>query len=632
LFPDCQLPIRLPIVDGDDACVPRAAACYDLDSKEPSTLVDESSAHGAPSAFGTYRVLHQIGSGVLGPVFRGLDPQRDRIVAIKAFRLDLLPEDVARVAAALRRLVTAGFTHPHHVTLVDAGLEGTTPFLVSEYVAGETLDVARRQMASAPAGALVPWLRQVAAAVDAAHRGGLRHGALHPRDVLIVGQTSDATVTGFGIVGVLDAVGVRLPVRRPYTAPERTSGDPWDIRADVYSIAAIAHELLTGRRPAGPGEQDGALAGGLSPEQRVAVRKTLATGLAERPEMRFDSAAALMDALEAAVAGGPIAVVAAGPIPVAAGAESVPAPAPVGPETGEDPASIESVVMAVPAAPSPIPEAAIPAPPLPLATPASAYGRLDSPPPNLVPPPAAPRYPWSAIAAVALASLIAGVALGYHAGLGRTTPTSPAPQAMTSAAPSASDTEVAVARESAAPPSVEDATRPEAIEPRPERATAPTGHLTVRSDPTGALVTIDGRLRGETPVTVRDLGLGPHTIQIARPGHVPWTQRVTLTVASPSRLVAATLRPGLDAPVRISGSIYVDSRPRGARVRIDGRFVGTTPFRISGMAAGRHDLRFELDGYRPATTAVSVGAGRESRAAVTLEPGAALPGGRGPVR
>jgi hypothetical protein len=222
--------------------------------------------------------------------------------------------------------------------------------------------------------------------------------------------------------------------------------------------------------------------------------------------------------------------------------------------------------------------------------------------------------------------------MGYYAGLGRTTPTSPAPQAMTSAAPSASDTEVAVGREPAAPPPVGDAARSEVIEPRPERATAATGHLTVRSDPAGALVTIDGRLRGETPVTVRDLALGPHTIQVARPGHVPWTERVTLTVASPSRLVAATLRPGLDAPDRISGSIYIDSRPRGARVMIDGRFVGTTPFRISGMAAGRHDLRFELDGYRPATTAVSVGAGRESRAAVTLEPGAALPGGRGPVR
>ena len=63
-----------------------------------------SAAFTPPAAFGPYRVLHQIGSGVLGPVFRTYDPQQDRLVAVKVFRLDLLPEQVARLADGLRKL------------------------------------------------------------------------------------------------------------------------------------------------------------------------------------------------------------------------------------------------------------------------------------------------------------------------------------------------------------------------------------------------------------------------------------------------------------------------------------------------------------------------------------------------
>jgi hypothetical protein len=245
-----------------------------------------------------------------------------------------------------------------------------------------------------------------------------------------------------------------------------------------------------------------------------------------------------------------------------------------------------------------------------------------------MPVPAVPRYPWLVVAAVGIACLIAGVALGYRAGMSRTAQ----PSAAATNAPAAGDTEVALGREPALPPPAERTSPPAAIEARAERVSAPTGQVIVQSDPAGALVTIDGRIRGETPVTIRDLPLGPHTIQIARPGHVPWSERVTLTASVPSRVLTARLRPGLDGPDRLSGSMFIDSRPRGARVTIDGRFVGTTPFRISGMATGRHDIRLELDGYRAASSPVNVVAGRESRVAVTLEPGGALPGGRGSRR
>ena len=652
--------------------------------QEPQTLVDELSAHGAPSAFGQYRVLHQIGSGVLGPVFRSFDPQRDRIVAVKAFKLDLLPEDVARLAAALRRLVAAGFRHQHHVELIDAGLEGTTPFLVLEYVSGETLDVARRQLAAATAAAVLPWLQQLAAVMDEAKRAGLRHGSLHPRDVMISGRNGEVRVTGVGIADALESVGARVPVRRPYTAPERTSGDPWDARADVYSLAAIAHELLTGRRPAGAGEQDGALSGGFTPEQRVAVRKVLATGLAERPEARFDSASSFVQAVEVAVSGGQPALPV---VPVESRVEAhsdtstptvrIPVP-PITESQVDEPRDVEPQdseaqdlepqlpapqAPDLPAVQAPMPPpsepalpvlelrvsgepavrpsqpAPVPAPvnvaPIGLATDISHRHvsiRSDPGPLTFIPPSDPAPYPWLAIAAAGLAGLVLGGVLGYRAGITQNPPTAAATAAKTPA-PGASDTEVAVGpRESAPPPAAQpQPVSPTALEPRAERTAVTTGQLRVQSDPAGALVTVDGQYRGETPVTIRDLPLGAYTVQIARPGHIPWSNRVTLTSASPARVVAAELQPGLDMSGRVTGSMYIDSRPRGARVMIDGRFVGTTPFRVPGLAAGRHEIRLELDGYRAATQAVQVTPGRESRVAMTLDP-AALPGGRGPQR
>jgi serine/threonine-protein kinase len=246
-------------------------------------------------------VLHQIGSGVLGPVFRTYDAERDRLVAVKAFRLDIVPEQVAELAEALRRAVSGHVTHPSIVTPIEAGLEGSTAFLASEYIAAETLDVALRHLAPAPLATSLPLLRRMADAIDAAWQAGPAqgHGALHPRDVFVSQGPVDVRIGGFGVVPALESVGIKAPVRRPYTAPERSASgaDKWDARADVFSLGAIAHELLTGRRPAGPGEQDGALPGSIRPEVRVKIRRVLSSALAERPEQRFASARAFIAAL-----------------------------------------------------------------------------------------------------------------------------------------------------------------------------------------------------------------------------------------------------------------------------------------------------------------------------------------------
>jgi serine/threonine protein kinase len=182
-------------------------------------------------------------------VFRGFDPERDRLVAIKLFRLDLAPDRVHRLVAALQRLTSGALKHPAIAAPLAAGMQENTAYLVQEYVAADSLDVVLRDQGPAPLSDALRVARQLADAIDA----GVAHGAIHPRDVLLSPQ--DARVTGFGIVPALEQVGVSVPFRRPYTAPERLAGASWDRRADIFSIAAVMYEVLVGKRVTGTGEK-----------------------------------------------------------------------------------------------------------------------------------------------------------------------------------------------------------------------------------------------------------------------------------------------------------------------------------------------------------------------------------------
>ncbi|HKV98962.1 MAG TPA: PEGA domain-containing protein, partial [Vicinamibacterales bacterium] len=471
-----------------------------------------------------------------------------------------------------------------------------------------------------------------------------------------------------------------------------------DERADVYSLGAIAHELLTRRRPAGAGEQDGALATGLTPEQRVHVRRILSAALAERPEHRFATPAAFSAALAAVVRGETPALPpepepaatpvekqakkkAAASVPLLEQLEPAPpvveppAPAPVEPPhatpaTAAATSAIDLPVMppvAEPAPHTPLPDqpialepvdpkvlehfkseggrmpAAPPAPPPPdlLSVPPSPPSRPEPfstraravPPPTfLTPPPETPSFPWLAVAA----GLIAGIALGGIGGylLGsrqaeRTAAVSPAPRTTPPA-----DTEVKVppapvttpvpepgTRRGAAPPPDAEHAVSEPPKPTPTSRPAPVlGVAIVRSTPSGALVTIDGHAHGTTPATVRELLLGSHTLQVARPGYVPSSQPFVLTAAQPSREITVELQAAPDSRATArTGSLFVDTRPPGAAVIVDGRTVGVTPTRLAAMTAGSHTVRIELQGYRTVATSVEIKGGVETPLKLTLE-------------
>ena len=243
-------------------------------------------------------MLHQIGVGALGPVFRTYEPERDRLVAVKAFRLDITPEQAQALADELSRSAEAGLFHPSIVEPIAAGVEGTVAYRAEEYVAAESLDVAMRHYAPAPIATVLPFITQLAGAIDFARAAGVGHGALHPRDIFVTPE--EARATGFGVVEALERVGLRAPVRRPYSPPERIAGTPWNTTADVFSLAAITFELLTGRRPAGLGKEIGTLTAGTPNTWMDALHAVLTRAMDAEPATRYPTALAFAAALEAA--------------------------------------------------------------------------------------------------------------------------------------------------------------------------------------------------------------------------------------------------------------------------------------------------------------------------------------------
>jgi len=244
---------------------------------------DASALYFPPEAFGPFRILHQIGAGTLGPVFRAYEPDRDRLVAIKVFRIDVTPDRQERLAQALAFLVETGPIHPSAATPIRAGAEAGVVYLAQEYAVGESLDVAlggRRVVRAVEALAL---LEPLAGAIDAAALHGLNHGLLHPRDVVITPE--GPVVTGFGVARALLEAGVPLPARRGYSAPEISAGEDWDVRADVFALGVVARELMFGRGSAAEEEIEPALA------------DILRRGTAVSPSGRFPKACSFVEAV-----------------------------------------------------------------------------------------------------------------------------------------------------------------------------------------------------------------------------------------------------------------------------------------------------------------------------------------------
>jgi serine/threonine protein kinase len=192
-----------------------------------------------------YRLIERIDEGGAGEVWRARDEKLDRDVAIKLLGPDADDAFRARFADEARR--AAAVVHPNVVTVFDEGRDGADAFMVMELVPGKTLREIVAERGPLPPHEVSRLVRQIAAALDAAHAAGVVHCDVKPANV-IVDPEGVAKLTDFGIArAARDRDEQELLGTARYIAPERVEGGPVTARTDVYGLGLVAYELLTGR-------------------------------------------------------------------------------------------------------------------------------------------------------------------------------------------------------------------------------------------------------------------------------------------------------------------------------------------------------------------------------------------------
>jgi serine/threonine protein kinase len=211
-----------------------------------------------PGTIGKYQVTGLLGRGARGIVYRGCDPQIRRDVAIKTLAgLDYQAgEDTLSELMAEARLA-GNLRHPNIVTIFELSTKSSPPFLVMDYVEGESLEgLLLREKKLEPSLAL-HILAQIASALDYSHRSGIIHKDLKPANI-VIDRYGDAFILDFGIAAffeILDRPVALADAKGPafgtpgYMSPEQILNNMLDHRSDLFSFAVIAFECLTGCSP-----------------------------------------------------------------------------------------------------------------------------------------------------------------------------------------------------------------------------------------------------------------------------------------------------------------------------------------------------------------------------------------------
>ncbi|CAN5626404.1 hypothetical protein BH20ACT17_BH20ACT17_19010 [soil metagenome] len=203
-----------------------------------------------------YRLDAQVGAGGMSTVYRAFDTLLERQVAIK-----LMHREIARDSDQLERFrrearAVAQLNHAHVVGVIDAGEEGDseypTPYIVFEYVEGETLKARIRRNGRLAVSESIAYAIEIARGLDVAHDRGIVHRDVKPQNVLI-DEEGAARVTDFGIARSLHQEGLTADGRvlgtTDYVSPEQALGHAVSGQSDLYSLGVVLFEMLTGDVP-----------------------------------------------------------------------------------------------------------------------------------------------------------------------------------------------------------------------------------------------------------------------------------------------------------------------------------------------------------------------------------------------
>ncbi|HSO00386.1 MAG TPA: serine/threonine-protein kinase, partial [Candidatus Nanopelagicales bacterium] len=281
-----------------------------------------------------YQVRGYLGKGAMAKVYLAEDLETRRPVAIKV--LDAAHARTLRTRERFLREARAAamIDHPNVVRVLDVGERSdATPFLVMEYLFGESLGDWLRRERTMDRDLALPTLRHAASGLAAAHRAGIVHRDVKPDNLFLVGEPGDPyglKVLDFGLAKISEQVGLTVTGYAvgtvEYMAPEQVVGDAPDGRTDVYALGVVMYRVFTGDLPFPRGDEDADLLAqhllvppppptdrrpGVDPRAEAVILRALR----KRPENRYPSMDAFIEDLDRLVGDRPGRLRAEAPLP-----------------------------------------------------------------------------------------------------------------------------------------------------------------------------------------------------------------------------------------------------------------------------------------------------------------------------
>jgi serine/threonine protein kinase len=200
---------------------------------------------------GSYEIVEVIGRGGMGIVLRGIDSRLNRVVAIKVLAPELASNPNARRRFYREGQAAPAVSHDHVVTIHAVDDHERLPYLVMEFVAGESLEECIRRTGPLPVESVLRMGRQAALGLAAAHEVGLVHRDMKPANILLENGIQRVRITDFGLARAIDDVSITqtgtVTGTPLYMSPEQAGGEKIDHRSDLFSLGSVLYTMCTGR-------------------------------------------------------------------------------------------------------------------------------------------------------------------------------------------------------------------------------------------------------------------------------------------------------------------------------------------------------------------------------------------------